>query len=58
LFLVSESALDDFFNTADQQMSRMASMMPGRESSFSENYSIHGERFVSNELKKYFQFNF
>jgi len=45
-FLVSESALDDFFNTADQQMSRMASMMPGRESSFSENYSIHGERFV------------
>ncbi len=44
--LVSEYALDDFFNTADEQMSRMASLMPGRESSFSESYSIYGERFV------------
>ncbi|CAF1125311.1 unnamed protein product [Rotaria sp. Silwood1] len=35
---VSEYALDDFFNTTDEQMSRMTSMMPGRESSFSENY--------------------
>ncbi|CAF4316639.1 unnamed protein product [Rotaria sp. Silwood2] len=35
---VSEYALDDFFNTADEQISRMTSMMPGRESSFSENY--------------------
>jgi hypothetical protein len=44
--IVSEYALDDFFNTADEQMSRMASMMPGRESSFSESYSYYGERFV------------
>ena len=46
LKIVSEYALDDFFNTADEQMSRMASMMPGRESSFSESYSYYGERFV------------
>ena len=44
--LVSEYALDDFFTTADEQMSRMALMMPGRESSFSENFSQWGERFV------------
>ncbi|CAF3281523.1 unnamed protein product [Rotaria socialis] len=40
---VSQYTLDDFFNTTDEQMSRMASMMPGRESSFSENYSLWGE---------------
>ena len=46
--LVSESALDEFFNTADEQMSRMALTMPGRESSFSENYSHYGGRYVFN----------
>ena len=47
IFLVSQYALDDFFSTTDEQMSRMALMMPGRESSFSENYSLWGERLVS-----------
>lgn len=46
--LVSESALDEFFNTADEQMSRMALTMPGRESSFSEIYSHYGGRYVFN----------
>jgi hypothetical protein len=35
-------------------MSRMASMMPGRESSFSENYSPYIPRFVELFSKKIF----
>ena len=45
---VSQYALDDFFNTADEQMSRMASLIPGRDSSFNELNSQFGERFVLN----------
>ncbi|CAF1265184.1 unnamed protein product [Rotaria sordida] len=40
---VSEYPLDDFFTTADEQISRMTSMMPGRESSFSENNIPSGD---------------
>lgn len=35
-------------------MSRMASMMPGRESSFSENFSVYTDRFVELFKKNFF----
>ncbi|CAF0847000.1 unnamed protein product [Adineta steineri] len=40
---VSKYELDEFFTTANDQMSRVASKMLGRESSFHEHYSSRGE---------------
>ena len=44
--LVSDYELDHFFHHADEQMSRMASVIPGRESSFSEHYLYSPLRYV------------
>lgn len=44
--LVSDYELDHFFHRADEQMSRMASVIPGRESSFSEHYLYSPLGFV------------
>lgn len=44
--LVSDYQLDHFFDRADEQMSRMALLMPGRESTFSDYVSPSRQRFV------------